>query len=520
MTDFGNNTPEGFELPEQTFSFDTRENHFLTPSNIGLASHNNAYTQTRYSSSDSVSGSGCESTSDTTVSATVTARRNKPIPRKGHTKSRRGCFTCKRRRVKCSEKLPECDNCTRIGLICEYPEPPNPSALSRLVTRSGTGQQARLAIPSPAMVLQHNPSSFSPIFTMEDLRFFHHFLIAAYPPLPVQAHSVWDNVAALSHGYDYLVHAMLGLAASHLSLVTSSPSSFCSSRSSGSQAALSHRVKSISLLNHSLSTPCSSPAEGDARFASILILAFQARCLPDGMIEFLSMIRLCSVIAGAGENSIFKDLAERGYLDSMRKMTAKTKAEELARKGFMLEPEQERLVDGFLASLGRLRVSILGTGGGGEDGEEEGVMGSGLGLGLGLSLVEEKQEKGRGLQMRILEGLEDAAKTTKVSPAEAFRELTSLYSPMNRASNADFASITDPANYRAQILLLHFFLMEHALGDLSLGAFRSRFGFRRKVCFAWLNEVTTRLPKTTGYAELIEWPLEFGQKFLVPREST
>lgn len=91
---------------------------------------------------------------------------------------------------------------------------------------------------------------------------------------------------------------------------------------------------------------------------------------------------------------------------------------------------------------------------------------------------------------------------------------------MIRASNADFTLITDPANYRAQILILHFFLMEHALGDLSLGAFRSRFGFRRKVCFAWLNEVTTRLPKTTEYAELIEWPLEFGQKFLIPREST
>lgn len=140
------------------------------------------------------------------------------------------------------------------------------------------------------------------------------------------------------------------------------------------------------------------------------------------MTEFLSMIRLCSVIAGAGENSIFKDLAERGYLDSMRKMTAKTKAEELSRKGFKLEPEQERLVDGFLASLGRLGVRILGTGDGDEDGdedgEEEGGMGSGLDLGLGLSLVEEEQERGRELQMRILEGLEDAAKTTKVSPAE------------------------------------------------------------------------------------------------------
>ncbi|KAJ4419524.1 hypothetical protein N0V85_001005 [Neurospora sp. IMI 360204] len=343
------------------------------------------------------------------------------------------------------------------------------------------------------MVLRPNPSSFAPIFTMEDLRFFHHFLIAAYPPLPVQADSVWNNVAALSHGYDYLVHAMLGLAASHLSLLTTN----ANESSSSSQAALTHRIKSISLLNASLSTPCSSPAEGDARFASILIMAFQASCLPDGMNEFLSMIRLCSVIADAGENSIFKDLVERGYSDNMRKMTAKTKAEEVERKGFLLEPAQERLVDGFLGSLGRLRAGIVV----GEESED---------------LVEE----GRGLQMRILEGLEGAARTSKVSPAQAFQELMSLYSPMINASNADFASLTDPANHRAQILLLHFFLMEFALGDLSLGAFRPRFRFRRKVCFAWLNEVARRLPQTAEYAELIEWPLEFGQKVFAPRERT
>lgn len=45
----------------------------------------------------------------------------KPIPRKGHTKSRRGCFNCKRRRIKCNEKHPECNHCIKAGLPCEYP---------------------------------------------------------------------------------------------------------------------------------------------------------------------------------------------------------------------------------------------------------------------------------------------------------------------------------------------------------------------------------------------------------------
>jgi hypothetical protein len=47
--------------------------------------------------------------------------RQKPVPRKGHTKSRRGCLNCKRRRIKCSEKHPECHHCIKSGLRCEYP---------------------------------------------------------------------------------------------------------------------------------------------------------------------------------------------------------------------------------------------------------------------------------------------------------------------------------------------------------------------------------------------------------------
>jgi hypothetical protein len=45
----------------------------------------------------------------------------RPIPRKGHTKSRRGCYSCKRRRIKCNEKLPDCNHCIKAGLQCEYP---------------------------------------------------------------------------------------------------------------------------------------------------------------------------------------------------------------------------------------------------------------------------------------------------------------------------------------------------------------------------------------------------------------
>jgi hypothetical protein len=39
---------------------------------------------------------------------------------------------------------------------------------------------------------------------MEDLRFFHHFLVTAYPPVPAGAYSVWQDMAAMAHEVSYL----------------------------------------------------------------------------------------------------------------------------------------------------------------------------------------------------------------------------------------------------------------------------------------------------------------------------
>ncbi|GAB7323373.1 hypothetical protein MBLNU13_g05833t2 [Cladosporium sp. NU13] len=52
------------------------------------------------------------STSDTVPSALR--------KRKAHTKSRRGCSSCKTRRVKCDENKPTCEQCTKFGVSCVY----------------------------------------------------------------------------------------------------------------------------------------------------------------------------------------------------------------------------------------------------------------------------------------------------------------------------------------------------------------------------------------------------------------
>lgn len=106
--------------------------------------------------------------------------RRKPIPRKGHTKSRKGCYSCKKRKVKCQETRPSCENCQKAETKCEYPKP----------------KQEEVVLHSPTVTLQSTPTMFS----MTDMRLFHHFVVKAYPSLPVGADSIWTlEMPAYAH---------------------------------------------------------------------------------------------------------------------------------------------------------------------------------------------------------------------------------------------------------------------------------------------------------------------------------
>jgi hypothetical protein len=106
--------------------------------------------------------------------------RNKPIPRKGHTKSRKGCFSCKKRKIKCQETRPICGNCIKAEITCEYPRAP----------------QQQMLLPS----LVNPPQSTPTVFSMADMRLFHHFMVRAYPHLPVGADEIWKlKIPAFAH---------------------------------------------------------------------------------------------------------------------------------------------------------------------------------------------------------------------------------------------------------------------------------------------------------------------------------
>jgi len=94
--------------------------------------------------------------------------------------------------VKCQETLPECGHCRRIGLVCEYPPEPKPQ------------QQLLLQALTPSRTLQSTPT----LFSMDDLRFFQHFLLTAYPPLPIKGDAVWRDVAVISHHVSHHHHVL------------------------------------------------------------------------------------------------------------------------------------------------------------------------------------------------------------------------------------------------------------------------------------------------------------------------
>ena len=55
-------------------------------------------------------------------------------PRLSHTKSRRGCNRCKKRRVKCDEVHPTCGACRRHNVVCEYGLPSESGSLEQIAS--------------------------------------------------------------------------------------------------------------------------------------------------------------------------------------------------------------------------------------------------------------------------------------------------------------------------------------------------------------------------------------------------
>ncbi|PQE03167.1 hypothetical protein CJF30_00005647 [Rutstroemia sp. NJR-2017a BBW] len=150
-----------------------------------------------------------------------------------HKKSRGGCQTCKKKKIKCDEAQPKCGFCDIRKLDCLYvpkttksAEAVNPTSTSDATTEltlSRRGSSSRSSA-QPVETWNFTSSLFPPITTatetlsLLDVRMMHHYSMYTGGIIalgPEACHVMRVAVPSLAFENEFLMHGMLGLAALH-----------------------------------------------------------------------------------------------------------------------------------------------------------------------------------------------------------------------------------------------------------------------------------------------------------------
>ncbi|KAF4824717.1 hypothetical protein CGCTS75_v009998 [Colletotrichum tropicale] len=117
------------------------------------------------------------------------------------------------------------------------------------------------------------------------MRFFQHFMLQCYPHHPIGNENIWTHeIPCLSQSHEFLMHAILGMAACDLMAQDPSLLAF----------AMAHRVKAIKAIKRSLAelpTKGTNTEHANALVATCFALTFQSTSFEDGMGEFMTFIR-------------------------------------------------------------------------------------------------------------------------------------------------------------------------------------------------------------------------------------
>ncbi|KAK5994823.1 hypothetical protein PT974_03207 [Cladobotryum mycophilum] len=389
--------------------------------------------------SDSSSNESNDSPPNDRESGTMTRtnQKSKPLSRRGHFKSRLGCFNCKRRRVKCNELRPSCSPCSRLGLSCSYPPP----ASSPSSSSSSTS-------PRPSL----------PTLAFEDLRFYHQFLTGAFPALPLRAADVWMQAAAMSHSYDYLAHAVLGLGASHISQ---------HGNVDYTEQALQHRVTAIKLVNDQIAKAPKNPADADALFATLICLVAQSSLMPDSMIEYLTTTRGANLVATTVitdyQSSIFSCFTMEEHLKSLTKVASD-------------QPKDMTVIDGFRSAVMDLEP-----------------------------LCQNHTE------VAYWESLIRCIDSVPISAIDGWKGFVVIFIMPSTFSNEDYSAFIDPENYVAYLLIIHGFLIDYLLGRFCIApSDEPKYPGRKAVVISWARNLVKTLPPE--YRKYMKWALEFCEE--------
>ncbi|KAL0940151.1 C6 zinc finger protein [Colletotrichum truncatum] len=124
-------------------------------------------------------------------------------PKRSHKKVRTGCTSCKRRKVKCDEKKPECSQCAKQSITCD---------IIAKNSRRSLVEQKSLNIPTPSSPLPVN-------LNMLDLELIHHWTLNTYDSLTIDPllRTFWlRNAVRVGFRCEFVMRSILALSAMHL----------------------------------------------------------------------------------------------------------------------------------------------------------------------------------------------------------------------------------------------------------------------------------------------------------------
>ncbi|KAK2669694.1 Zn(2)-C6 fungal-type DNA-binding domain [Fusarium oxysporum f. sp. vasinfectum] len=151
----------------------------------------------------------------------------RPVQRRSHKKSRNGCQTCKKRRIKCDENKPVCKNCSHLSFTCSFDTasdaatkttvvPIRPRQRGRPLTwASDPGISTQALVPISMDRQLSSPSQQSLPLNIDDLRLYHHYITVA--SLTFGDDAMWhDKIPLLAFDNHFVLHLMLAVSGLHL----------------------------------------------------------------------------------------------------------------------------------------------------------------------------------------------------------------------------------------------------------------------------------------------------------------
>ncbi|KAJ5910119.1 hypothetical protein N7504_004762 [Penicillium tannophilum] len=138
------------------------------------------------------------------------------MPRRCHTKSRRGCVQCKERHVKCDENRPTCSLCIRRGLECEYVAPrPRRRPMS---TSTSSPKNARSDRSSSQSSVSHS-DDFIRLPRLQEMQLFYQACESTLPSIAKDDEDsrFWNGkIPQFAVCHDYVMDSLLAVSALHL----------------------------------------------------------------------------------------------------------------------------------------------------------------------------------------------------------------------------------------------------------------------------------------------------------------